>query len=229
MLALCLGLPGIVSADCQWVEHSDTVCTDDEFSEPDCTTTFWWEYECTNTSGGGGTGGGDGGGGGGGSSTRDSNGDGVVDSWEQILSTADPCASNFDLNDRMGTNHGGPNTVRPGHKGVDIQADDGDPVYSMKSGSVLRAETDTLCGYFVTILHADGSKATYCHLRSGSATLAVGSAVSAGTWIALANNTGSSTGHHLHVSYWNPAGTREEYFWSTGTAPSSSQLDPGGC
>ncbi len=53
----------------------------------------------------------------------------------------------------------------------------------------------------VEVLHADGSLATYAHLRQG-ATAHVGQEVSAGDRIGFSGDTGYSSGPHLHFMVW---------------------------
>jgi murein DD-endopeptidase MepM/ murein hydrolase activator NlpD len=59
----------------------------------------------------------------------------------------------------------------------------------------------------VYILHADGSKAWYGHLKQGSVlTKSVGEAVAAGEYLGLVGSSGNSTGPHLHLELFDSAG-----------------------
>lgn len=56
-------------------------------------------------------------------------------------------------------------------------------------------------GRYVIIEHDDGSKSLYAHLRKDAVKVAAGSIVSAGTVLALSDNSGGSQAAHLHVEY----------------------------
>lgn len=203
-----------------------TVCADGA-----CWTNIWYYETCTAGGGSGGDDGGSGGPGpgGGGGNFYDQDGDGYIDEWRGVVGTADPCANNFDTNDRLGTSLGGPNDVRPTHSGVDIQADEGDGVFAFRSGTVTHVGWDDDCGFRVRIEHGDGSWTTYCHMVGGSSTLDPGDSVRAGiSQLGQVNSTGSSTGHHLHLSF-GAGDQRYEYFQFTNFRPASGQLNPGGC
>jgi hypothetical protein len=171
---------------------------------------------------------------------------GVLDSWEDIVATTDPCARNFDTGDRLGTAYGGPNNLpgRTTHPGVDVQANPGDRVASFGDGQVVfstltRKGTSswqsgagwftTSCGVAVQVRHRDGSLATYCHLESVQ--VAEGEYLFAGELLGRVDDnwSGSTTGAHLHITYQLSNGARQEYFWLTDDCPGATQLDPGGC
>jgi murein DD-endopeptidase MepM/ murein hydrolase activator NlpD len=198
-----------------------------------CWTRYYETYECWNT-GGGGTGDPGGGPGGGGNpayNPYDSDGNGAIDVWRGVVATDDDCANNFDENDRLGSEHGGTNTVRPGHNGVDIQADYGDAVYAAFDGTVENVGTSGGCGYRVQVRNSNGTHTTYCHMVDLSSPLAVGSVVRAGlSQLGQADSTGTSSGDHLHITHldanFNNAG---EYFSSVDQQPSPDQLNNGGC
>lgn len=223
-----LGIVSDAKAWCMQQQDTATVCADGY-----CWTTIYYHETCT--FGGGDDGGGDppsGPGGGGPGNYYDQDGDGYIDEWRGVVSTDDPCANNFDLNDRLGTEYGGINDVRPGHGGVDIQANRYDAVYPFRSGTVNEVGWDAgaLCGYRVVIDHDDGTKATYCHMQDRSSTLTPGQYVHAGwTQIGQVNNTGRSTGDHLHIAWSGADGSRWEYFSCTDSQPLADQLTPGGC
>lgn len=170
----------------------------------------------------------------------DDNSDGTIDDWTLVTETQDPCGQNFDWGDRLGSDYGGPNSAdapagesgRPGHNGVDIQANAGDRINSMQDGIVERVGDDgTGCGYSVRIGHFDGSSATYCHMEFGSADdLVVDNAVMAGQPIGSAGGTGSANGAiHLHLIYRDSNGNYDEFFNHVNTTPQSWQLDSTGC
>ncbi len=211
-----------------WVQTTATVCAAGE-----CTSTIYFDAVIICTEGGGGSGGGGSGGGGGWlpSSPFDFNSNGKVDSWRDVIITTDGCANNFDTNDRLGVNHGGPNNTpgRKSHSGVDIQANRNDLIFSMMSGVVVAVTSNSTCGSYVKVRHGDSSKASYCHMVSGSQSVAVGDSVFAGQLLGLANSTGNSTGDHLHITFRDEDGVKREYFNYVDNPPSSSQLNPGGC
>lgn len=197
----------------------------------------WDTYWCWSDDGGGGGGtppdsGGGGGGGGTSYNGNDMNNNGKMDNWRNIVSTTDPCADNFGENDRKGVNLGGTNTVRPEHKGVDIQANDGDNIAVPFRGSVTHIGYDNdhpPCGYHVHITEADGSIDTFCHMQDGSSPLAVGQQVEVGASVGRVGMTGHTTGPHLHFTHKNKSGGYDELFTLTDNGASSSQLTAGGC
>lgn len=151
--------------------------------------------------------------------------------WE-IMETDDVCANNFDLNDRLGTKYGGPNTDRPDHRGVDVQGDFGDNIRAWKGGNLgLFSEWNPPasrppCGHAVTVNHVDGSKTTYCHLNTLPRTSGW---IGAGQVVGQVGNTGRSSGPHAHVVYRLANGNRAEYFDHTTDRPAASQLNKDGC
>jgi murein DD-endopeptidase MepM/ murein hydrolase activator NlpD len=82
------------------------------------------------------------------------------------------------------------------HKGVDIGASYGSPIYAAASGVVTFAGAQGGYGRLVTIRHADGTETAYGHM---SATyVRYGQRVAAGERIAAVGSEGRSTGPHLH-------------------------------
>jgi murein DD-endopeptidase MepM/ murein hydrolase activator NlpD len=157
----------------------------------------------------------------------------AIDDFKDVVKTSDPCGYQFDANDRLGVNHGGTNTTRPNHTGIDLQANYLDPVATVAHGSIASIgwqnpnDHNAGCGYNMTVNHVSGDVSTYCHLAANTEKYNVGDFVRAGTVIAAANSSGNSTGHHLHLSYWQN-GQRIEYWNAAGNQPSASQLN-GGC
>jgi len=225
-MVVVIGVALEAGAACMQHQDSTTVCAGGA-----CWTHIYY-YEACDSGGGDGGGGDPGPGpGGGGGSYYDQDGDGYIDEWRGVVATTDPCANNFDTNDRLGTNHGGPNDVRPNHSGVDIQADRGDPVFPFHGGTVMNVGWDEegVCGYRVTIDHGDGTWSAYCHMVDGSSTLVPGRYVSAGlSQLGQVNSTGRSSGDHLHIT-WRGGDQRWEYFSCTGSQPAADQLRAGGC
>ena len=95
------------------------------------------------------------------------------------------------------------------HKGVDLAAPEGTDIGAAKSGTVLVAEYDPSCGYYVVIEHDEGYRSVYMHMSSFD--VQVGQSVSQGEKIGDCGSTGVSTGSHLHFGisqngqYKNPA------------------------
>lgn len=83
------------------------------------------------------------------------------------------------------------------HKGIDIAALTGDPVWASDSGTVVYAGwNDTGYGYMVMIDHNNGYATLYAHLSA--IYVSCGSNVSQGTVLGAAGATGNTTGPHLH-------------------------------
>lgn len=156
-----------------------------------------------------------------------------IDDFKDVVKTTDPCAYQFDSNDRLGSAYGGPNTNRPDHTGVDLQANLGDPVAAVAHGQIAMVGwQDTTdhsigCGYRIIIRHVNNDQSVYCHLVGNSARFKIGDWVRAGTVIGSANSTGNSSGDHLHLIYWQ-GNQRIEYWNVTGNKPTASQMN-GGC
>ncbi len=83
------------------------------------------------------------------------------------------------------------------HKGLDIAADAGDPVYAIAAGEVIYAG-DGLRGYgnVVIIRHDERMTSLYAHNKE--LMVHQGDQVAQGTVIALLGSTGHSTGPHVH-------------------------------
>ncbi len=92
------------------------------------------------------------------------------------------------------------------HKGLDIYAPEGTPIYAAKEGTVVYVNYSGYgggWGLYVVIYHGTDSngKAMYTRYAHGSAIasgIKVGSKVTTGSVIMYAGNTGASEGAHLH-------------------------------
>jgi len=157
----------------------------------------------------------------------DTNGDGIIDRWDAMVNTSDPCSRNFDLGDRLGSALGGTNTRRPDHRGVDVQCNRNDPVRAWRDGLVVRSRFEGSCGHTIALRHSDGSVSTYCHFSGRS--VDVGEYVDAGEVIGRCGETGRASGPHVHIGVRTLTGSYVEYFDFTSLQPSPSQLNPGGC
>lgn len=82
------------------------------------------------------------------------------------------------------------------HKGLDLRAN-GEEVYAMMSGEVVKVSADKRSGNYVTIRHGDYT-VSYCHLSK--ALVKKGTQVLPGEVVAISGNTGRSTGPHLHIT-----------------------------
>lgn len=150
--------------------------------------------------------------------------------WDVVAEEASHrfCSNNFDDNDRLGTDHGGTNGTRPGHTGVDIQANEGALVYAWQGGRLSAYPTPACGPNGVTITHLDGGKTTYCHFSQVERTRGW---IRTGDLIGRVGNLGVGvTGPHVHITHARPDGSLVEYFTRTATTP--TQFTPrsqGGC
>lgn len=90
------------------------------------------------------------------------------------------------------------NGYGPGHLAIDIQANEGEPVYAAGSGVVTQAQGGWNYGYgnVVQIDHGNGYVTVYAHLSVIN--VGVCTPVGQGTVVGAAGNTGNSFGAHLH-------------------------------
>jgi hypothetical protein len=88
----------------------------------------------------------------------------------------------------------------PGHNGIDYGIPNGTPVAAAVGGTVAMVGFENGgYGNYVKLSHADGSKTFftyYAHLASAAVT--AGQKIKVGAVIGYSNNTGASTGPHLH-------------------------------
>ena len=81
------------------------------------------------------------------------------------------------------------------HKGIDLAAPEGTPVYACKSGEVLSANNDSTYGNFIILQHENNMQSVYAHLSKFAVSEGY---VRSGTIIGYVGTTGLSTGPHLH-------------------------------
>ena len=95
------------------------------------------------------------------------------------------------------------------HKGIDLAAPAGTPIYASRSGTVTIAKYSNSAGYYVSINHGDGYASVYMHMTNY--VVSKGQYVGQGQLIGYVGSTGYSTGPHLHFgisyngTYVNPA------------------------
>ena len=97
---------------------------------------------------------------------------------------------------------------------IDFTMPEGTPVLAARDGKVVRvvqhnnqscpSEDCKQYNNVVTILHEDGSFASYAHLKYNGSLVKVGDIVKKGVKIALSGNTGYSSGPHLHFVCFQP-------------------------
>jgi murein DD-endopeptidase MepM/ murein hydrolase activator NlpD len=97
---------------------------------------------------------------------------------------------------------------------VDFGMREGTPICAARAGVVVDLEESFKEGgpskkykdrvNFVSVAHADGTVAEYCHLRQDGVLVEIGQQVEAGQRIALSGNTGYSTFPHLHFGVYSP-------------------------
>lgn len=85
---------------------------------------------------------------------------------------------------------------RRGHKGLDMAAPTGTPIYAPADGVVAKAEWFGAYGNFISIGHGSELETRYGHLSR--MTVSAGQRVRKGDLIGHVGSTGRSTGPHLH-------------------------------
>jgi len=110
------------------------------------------------------------------------------------------------------------------HWGLDFGVPTGTPVHAVSDGKIerLKPQTDIngkVIGYglYIVVRHTDGSASLYAHLSSTNVKL--GDLVSANQQIAISDNSGKSTGPHLHF----------EYFPNGAIVKTKNEIDPSPC
>jgi murein DD-endopeptidase MepM/ murein hydrolase activator NlpD len=82
------------------------------------------------------------------------------------------------------------------HRGLDLRADEGTPVYAVADGRVERIGRSGAYGNLVLLDHGEGLESLYGH--NSRNLVAEGQEVRRGEVIALVGHTGNATGDHLH-------------------------------
>ena len=82
------------------------------------------------------------------------------------------------------------------HRGLDMAAAQGEPIYASKAGTVTTAEFHSSWGNYVVISHEGGLSTLYAH--QSQYVVQPGDQVEQGQIIGYVGSTGNSTGSHLH-------------------------------
>lgn len=82
------------------------------------------------------------------------------------------------------------------HRGLDLRADEGTPVYAVADGRVERSGRSGAYGNLILLDHGEGLESLYGHHSRNL--VAEGQNVRRGEVIALVGHTGNATGDHLH-------------------------------
>lgn len=115
------------------------------------------------------------------------------------------------------------------HKGIDLAAPTGTPVYATADGVISRADWFSSYGLFISIEHGGNIQTRYGHLSRLN--VAAGQQIKKGDLIGYVGSTGRSTGPHLHyeVRIAGSAVNPVPYMQGTGIAQASaSQTAVGG-
>ncbi len=82
------------------------------------------------------------------------------------------------------------------HKGIDLAAGAGTPIYAVADGTVVSSGYNGNYGYSVVVDHGNGVQTRYAH--ASALNVAAGAAVRQGDVVAFVGRTGQATGNHLH-------------------------------
>ena len=86
------------------------------------------------------------------------------------------------------------------HKGMDIAATSGTPIWAASGGTVVNVAYSSVRGYYVDIDHGNGIVTRYQHMKS-AAIVEEGDKVVRGQTVGYVGSTGVSTGAHLHIEF----------------------------
>ena len=84
------------------------------------------------------------------------------------------------------------------HKGIDIAAPIGTPIYAAADGTVTAAGPSSGYGNRITVSHGGGLSTLYGHMFSNGILVKPGQHVKRGDLIGRVGNAGRSTGPHCH-------------------------------
>lgn len=94
------------------------------------------------------------------------------------------------------------------HRGLDMAAAQGEPIYASKAGTVTVAEFHYSWGNYVAIEHEEGMTTLYAH--QSQYVVKAGDQVEQGQIIGYVGSTGNSTGSHLHFEVCRNASLSQE-------------------
>lgn len=109
----------------------------------------------------------------------------------------------------------------PGHRGIDIGAPTGTPMYSSAGGKVVVTKTGCVVGRrscgggygnMVIIEHPNGTRTLYAHMSKVSTYS--DDNVNQGELIGYVGNTGRSTGPHVHFEVFNAKNPGADWSWA---------------
>lgn len=86
-----------------------------------------------------------------------------------------------------------------GHDGIDFPIGNGSPVHAVDAGTVVELGNDP--GGFGLFVRQQTGQGTWLYAHLQSFQVSQGQVVAAGDVLALSNNTGNSTGPHLHLGF----------------------------
>ncbi len=109
----------------------------------------------------------------------------------------------------------------PGHRGIDIGAPTGTPMYASASGTVIFTKIGCVVGRkscgggygnMVIIEHSNNTKTLYAHMSKVATKR--GETVAGGDFIGSVGNTGKSTGPHIHFEVFNAKNPGVDWSWA---------------
>lgn len=84
------------------------------------------------------------------------------------------------------------------HKGIDIAALKGTPIYASESGTVITSRKASGYGFIIAIMHDNGYVTIYSHMVPNTLFVKKGEHVSKGQMISKVGDSGVANGSHLH-------------------------------
>lgn len=122
--------------------------------------------------------------------------DGKIDARPSNGEMMWPLKSHFDISSPFGWRNAPIGSGGERHRGIDIPAPSGTPVYSATDGEVISSGWNGSYGNAVMIKYTNNIVIVYGH--NSSLVVRAGQKVSKGQVISLVGSTGNSTGPHLH-------------------------------